>query len=128
MPKYLPFVLAGLLAVGVVIWSVATQRRKRRAQVEALEQLGFQPCPDRKTWLEETVAGIENNRGFRYEVRDPKRLPGEPAVYYYVKMRHRHPDEAAVAEEEILFPLKRPSAAGLLLTVKPSHFRIRVRY
>jgi len=68
-----------------------------------LEQLGFVPCPDKKNWLEETITRIENNRGFSYEVRDPKRLPGEPSVYHYIKMRHKYHDEAAVAEEEILF-------------------------
>jgi hypothetical protein len=37
-------------------------------------------------------------------------------------MRHRDedPDATAVAEEEILFPLKRPCTKGLVLTVKPS--------
>lgn len=119
MPPYLPFVIA-LVVVALVVWSLAGHYRRRQAQKAALAQLGFDPCPDQKGWLEETVTGIENNRAYRYEVRDPKRLRGEPAVYYYVKMRHRHPHEDAMAEEEILFPLKRPSAAGLVLTMKPT--------
>jgi len=117
---YLLVLPVAVVVVGLVVWSIAAQRGKQRAQREALEQLGFRPCPEQKQWLEETVARIENNRGFRYEVLDPKRLPGEPAVYHYVKMRHSDNREDAVAEEEILFPLKRPSGAGLLLTVKPS--------
>lgn len=121
MPDYLPFVLIGLLAVGLLIWSLAAQRRRHRAQKAALEQLGFQPCLDQKSWLEQTVTRIENNRGFRYEVRDPKRLPGEPAVYYYVKIRHQDAhDSVSDSEEEILFPLKRAPASGLVLIVKPS--------
>ncbi len=120
MSTYLLFVVAGLIVVGLVIWSIVRQHRTHKAQKAALEQLGFVPCPDKKGWLEETAARIENTRGFDYEVRDPKRLPGEPAVYHYIKMRSRYADEPAVAEEEILFPLTRPSAAGLVLTVKPT--------
>jgi hypothetical protein len=120
MSSYLPFVVVGLLAVALLIWKVVVQRRAQQDQKSALEQLGFQPCPDRKGWLEETIAQIENNREFTYEVRDPKRLPGEPAVYHYIKMRSRYADEAAVAEEEVLFPVRRSSSAGVVLTVKPS--------
>lgn len=120
MGSYLPFVLAGLLVLGVVMWSVTTHRRKRRAQEDALARLGFAPCLDRKNWLEETVAAIENNRGYRYEVHDPKCLPGGSPLYYYVKRRSCDDHEDSFAEEEILFALKRPSAAGLVLTVKPS--------
>jgi hypothetical protein len=119
MPTYLPFVLA-LVVAGLVVWSLAGHYRRRRARKAALAQLGFDPCPDRKGWLEETVTRIENNRAYRYEVREPKRLRGDPDVYFYVKVRHRHPQEDAMVEEEVLFPLKRPSAAGLFLTMKPT--------
>ena len=122
MTTYLPFLIAGLLAVALIVWSVSAQRGRHRAQKGALEQLGFRPCQDQKTQLEETITRIENNQSFRYEVRNPKQLAGERPVYHYIKMRHRDedPDTPAVAEEEILFPLKRPSAGGLVLTVKPS--------
>ena len=120
MSSYLPFVVVGLIAVGLLLWKIVSQRKAQLGQKLTLEQLGFRPCPDEKSWLEETITRIENNREFSYEVRDPKRMLGEPAVYHYVKMRHRYADEAAVAEEEILFPVKRPSVAGLVLTVKPS--------
>lgn len=120
MTTYLPFIVGALVVAGLVAWSLAGHHRRRQARKAALAQLGFDPCPDRKGWLEETVTRIENNRAYRYEVRDPKRLRGEPAVYFYVKMRHRHPHEDAMAEEEVLFPLKRPSAAGLVLTMKPT--------
>src|SRR5688500_10129126 len=101
MPTYLPFVVVGLIAIALVAWSLTGQHRRRQAQKAALDQLGFHPCPDQKSWLEERVTRIENNRGFRYEVRDPKRLPGEPAVYFYISVRHRHADEHAMAEEKI---------------------------
>jgi hypothetical protein len=120
MSSYLPFVVVGLIAVGLLLWKIVSQRKAQLGQKLTLEQLGFRPCPDEKSWLEETITRIENNREFSYEVRDPERLLGEPAVYHYVKMRHRYADEAAVAEEEILFPVKRQSVAGLVLTVKPS--------
>ncbi len=91
------------------------------AQKDALEQAGFRPCLDQKLWLEETVTRIENNRGYRYQVRDPKRLAGDRPVYFFVKVRGRRFDRDEVfAEEEILFPLKRPSGDHLVLTVKPS--------
>jgi hypothetical protein len=120
MEMSLWLVLAALVIIGLVAWGVAAQRGKHIARKAALAQLGFRPCPEQRQWLEETVTRIENNHGFRYEVRDPKRLPGEPAVYYYVKRRHRDIGEESVAEEEILFPLTRRSADGLVLTVKPS--------
>ena len=87
---------------------------------QALERLGFQRCPEEKHRLEETITALENNRGYRYEVRDARRLEGRSPVYYYVKIRHGGVDDQAVAEEEILFPLRRPSASGLVLVVKPS--------
>ena len=119
MPAYWPIALVGLVAVGLLLWTVTAQRRRDRAQRSLAEQAGFRPCPERKTWLEETITRIECNRGFRYEVRDPKRLEREPAVYYYIKVRHSD-EQIPLVEEEILFPLKRQSAAGLVLTVKPS--------
>lgn len=120
MSSYWPLVVVGLIAVVLLIWKIVSQRKARLDQKLTLDQLGFRPCPDEKSWLEETITRIENNREFSYEVRDPKRMPGEPAVYHYVKMRHRYADEPPFVEEEILFPVKRSSVAGLVLTVKPS--------
>lgn len=124
MPTYmiLILILAGLLVVGLSFRGIAGHRRRREAHRVAVERLGFRPCPEEKSRLEQTVTRIENNSGYRYEVRDPSRLAGEPTVYYYIKRRHRDPREDAFAEEEILFSLKRPSAGGLVLTVKPSSF------
>lgn len=120
MSSTLLFALLGLLAVSLVVWSVTAQRRRHQAQERDVERLGFSPCLDRKQWLEDTVAGIENNQGVRYSVRDPKWLAGVSPVYYYVKWRNSSADEHSVAEQEILFAVKRPSQAGLVLMVKPS--------
>ena len=120
MFTFLLFVLVGVVAVGLLLWRLATARGRSLTQRAAIEQLRFRACLDQKAWLEETVTRIENNRGFRYEVRDPKRWSGEPPVYCYIKMRHRYGHEDAVAEEEILFPLKRPPAGALVLMVKPT--------
>ena len=121
MPTPVLLVLIGLVVVALVVWAVTADRRKKRARIAALEQLGFRPCPEQKTWLEERISYIENNRGFRYEVREPRRLAGEQAIYYYVKKRHSDEDERVpMVEEEILFRLKQPAKGGLVLTVKPS--------
>lgn len=120
MPTYLPFVLVAVVFLILLVWSITAQVKRHRAQKAALEQLGFKPCPEQKSWLEETVTRIENNKGDRYEVREPKRLAGEPAVYYYIKIRHGDSEDIPLTEEVILFPLKRPSADGLILIIKPS--------
>ena len=120
MSAYWPIILIGVVALALLIWSLVAQRGRNQAQKAELQQLGFQPCPEQKAWLEETVTRLEQNREFRYEVRDPKRLPGQPAVYFYVKVRHGDSEDQPLVEEQILFPLKRPSAAGVLLAVKPS--------
>jgi hypothetical protein len=120
MPTSLLIALVAVVVVGLVVRSLVGHYRRQRAQKAELEQLGFQPCPDRKAWLEETVTRIENTRGFNYEVKDSKHIPGEAAIYHYVKLRHRYHDEPAMTEEELLFPVTRPSAAGLILTIKPS--------
>ena len=121
MPSLLFLVIAGAAAVALLFyWGVTAQSRKHLAREQALTRMGFSPCPDREAWLEETVTGIENNREYRYEVRDPKCLSGTSPVYYYIKRRYHHGHEDSYVEEEILFALKRPSAAGLVLVVKPS--------
>ena len=119
MPAY-GWVLVGLLVLALVVWSVSDSYRKERARRLLLDRAGFQPCPEERERLERIVTGIENNKGHRYEVKEPRRLPGEPAIYYYVKTRHDDGDHPPMVEEELLFPLKRSSAAGLELVVKPS--------
>jgi hypothetical protein len=121
VPAYWPIVLVGFVAAGLLLWTVTAQRRRDRVQRGIVEQAGFRPCPEEKDRLEETIARLENDRGSRYEVRDPKRLAGEPAVYHCISVRHAdHREGDPLAEETVLFPLKLQSAAGLVLTVKPS--------
>jgi hypothetical protein len=115
------WVLVGLLVLALVAWAISDTYRKERARRLALDRLGLEPCPGERARLEEIVMRLEHNRGYRYEVREPRRVPGEPAIYYYVKARHHDAgDDPPMVEEELLLPLKRPSAAGLVLVVKPS--------
>lgn len=120
MSEYWPLILIGAVALALLVWSLMAQYGRNQAQKAELQQLGFQPCPGQKAWLEEKVMRMEQNREFRYEVRDPKRMPGEPEVYFYVKVRHGDTKDQPLVEEEVLFPLKQPSPAGVLLVVKPS--------
>jgi hypothetical protein len=115
-------VLAAVAAASLIARAVASHRARVRAAREALEAIGFRACPDQKAWLEETIARIENNKGFHYVVKDPMRLGNDPAtsVYHYTKVRNDSDRENPVAEDEVLFPLKRPSAAGLSLVMKPA--------
>jgi len=118
MLTYAPIALAGLLLAGLIVWSVMARRRSSHDTTRALEALGFSPCPDRKEWLEQTVARLEDDSDVRYEVRHPKWLAGESPVYYYE--RHADTDEDSSAEEQVLCAVKRPSAEGLVLIVKPT--------
>jgi hypothetical protein len=117
---YVPFILIALTVVGLVIWRVVVRQMTAQSYRSAFGQINHRPCPDQTRWLEEIVTGIEQVPGYRFEVRDPKRWSAEPTIYSYRKLRHRSSDEEVVAEEEILFPLKRSSEAGLVLTLKPS--------
>jgi hypothetical protein len=119
VPTY-GWVLVGLLVVALVAWTVSDSYRRERARRRALDQAGFQHCPEERARLEEVVARIANKAGYRYEVREPRRLPGEPTAYYFVQARHDEGEGPDLAEEVLLFPLKRPSPAGLVLVVKPS--------
>jgi hypothetical protein len=115
------FVLGGVLAFVLVSWGVRVHLARQQARNTELQRLGFTPCADRKGWLEETITAMERNQGYRYEVREPRRLAGAREVYYFKSRRHGNDsDDEAFDEEAILFPLKRPSTQGLLLAVKPS--------
>lgn len=121
MPTYVFFVLGGLLAFIVVSLGIRAHRDKQQTKNTELQRIGFSLCVDRKGWLEETITAMERNKGYRYEVRNPRRLTGAREVYYYTKIRHGDDsDHHPFVEEAILFPLKRASTEGLLLVVKPS--------
>ncbi|MGH7468938.1 MAG: hypothetical protein ACRENP_13370 [Longimicrobiales bacterium] len=123
MSTYVIFVLVALVLAGLTFWSISATRARRQTEQTAREKLGFRPCDLEKSKLEEIVTRIENNRNYRYEVRKPLRwagASGDRQVYSYVKVRHGEPDDDAYAEEELLVPLKRRSAGGLVLTLKPT--------
>lgn len=121
MPTYVYFVLGGLVAIILMGWGVRVHREKQQARETELRRLGFRPCLEKKSWLEETITAMERNEGYRYEVSDPRRLAGGREVYYYTKIRHGNSvGDDAFIEEDILFPFQRPSTQGLVLVVKPS--------
>lgn len=122
MSDYMPIVVIAVVAVGLFIWTMAVRGARLRRNTAALLQLGLRSCPEETDWLRETVSRVENNAGFRYEIRDPMRSSREPKYYFYVKIRHRdaHVDTPSVALEEILFPVERRRLGPLALTVKPS--------
>ena len=58
--------------IGLVAYGRVAQRRRNRAQEQGFQRLGFTSCPEKREWLEEVVIAIENTRGYRYEVWNPK--------------------------------------------------------
>jgi hypothetical protein len=120
VPSYAPAVVVVTLAVGLILWGAINQGTRRKALASALQQLGFLPCPERKAWLEETINRLQGIGDYPYIVQNPRRLPGNLEVYYYVKFRPLPRHQSASPQEELMFPLKRASTAPLVLTVKPS--------
>ena len=116
-------VIVGTLIVGLFVWLIVRQRAQASAERAALERFGFRPCPDKQSWLDETVARLESNSRYTFSVHDPLQLDHNPAVYYYSKTRTRQlhtSEDNPLKVEEILFPLKRRSTDGVMLIVKPS--------
>ena len=124
MLEYWPLLLVGVFFAIMAVWRALALRGTREALEANLRTHGFVACPEELGALQEIVARIENSPECRYEIRDPKRLHGTPGVYAYVRVRHSLssadsnvlPDE----EDQLLLPLKRSSAGGLVLVVKPS--------
>jgi hypothetical protein len=123
MPDSRTLLLAAIVAVAIALtaWAVTAHRRQQRQLREALERAGFRPCPLEKGTLEAIVSQVVNDKDHRYRVEQPQRIPGEPAVYFYVKVRDRGgSDDQARASQELLFHLKRSPRGAALLFVKPS--------
>ena len=115
-------VLAAVVLVAALVGGglLAAHRRGRQAREALLERLGFRPCPGEKRALTEILTRVTRDSQHHYEVEEPRRLRGDPPVYYYVKLRHGGASEARDAGEEILFRLRRRSKSGVVLVVKPS--------
>lgn len=121
MGEFWPLILIAVVVVVLVGWKLAAQGGRVRATKAAAERAGFAPCPDEKAFLEERVAALENNRAYRYDVRNPRRTPTQPPVYFYEKQRQRgHSDTDLTLEREILFELRRPARSPIVVVVKPS--------
>jgi hypothetical protein len=119
MLELLPFLLFGLAFVGLVVWLTLKDRAAGAARRRKLAELGFVPCPERAGFLAETVAQLENNSEYRYSVEDPMQAPlGEQTAHHYSKSRSR--SGQIVVADELLFPLKRSSSAGVVVFVKPT--------
>jgi len=119
MLELLPFLIFGLAFVGLVVWLMLKDRKAGAARRRELAALGFAPCPEQSDFLAETVTQLENNSEYRYSVENPMQAPlGRQHAYYYSKSRRR--SGQIVVAEELLFPLKRSSSAGVVVFVKPS--------
>jgi hypothetical protein len=118
-----PWVVAAvvLAVVALAVWTFTAHRKQQKALQGLLDRLGFTPCPNEKAALEALVKRLVNDRDHQYEVEQPRRLQGEPAVYYYVKVRDSdRTEKERDAGDELLFRVRRRSNAGLVLVVKPS--------
>jgi len=123
MPESNAVVLGGvvLVAIALAVWVFTAHRKQRKAQEERLDRVGFRPCPDEKSTLEALANRVKNDKDHQYRVEQPRRLAGEPVIYYYVKARDRQQaDDERHACEELLFRVRRQSDAGVVLVVKPS--------
>jgi len=110
-----------LVVVALAAWTFTAHRKRQKALQELLARVGFRPCPEEQSTLEALVNRLVNDRDHHYRVEQPRRLPGEPAIYYYVKVRDaRGPDDQRDAGEELLLRVRRRSSAGVMLAVKPS--------
>jgi hypothetical protein len=117
--ELLPFVLFGVAFVGVAAWAIARGRADAAARVRTLVAMGFAPAPADAETLAAEVARHENNSEYRYCVAEPMRasVEGRP-VWFYAKERARQGQ--VVSAHELRFPLRRPSAEGLVLFYKPT--------
>lgn len=117
--QLLPFLLFGIAFVAVVAWAVARGRADAAARARTLVAMGFAPAPSAAESLAAEVAVHENNSEYRYRVSEPMRasIEGQP-VWFYAKERARQ--GSVVAAHELRFPLRRPSAEGLVLFYKPT--------
>lgn len=119
MLVYVAITIVAALVVVVIIKAIQSQGTVSMGLKQAATAAGFQACPEEAAKIQEIVTRIEGNPKYLYRIEKPQRRGSEP-VYFYVKRRDAQDQEHAIAEEEILFPLKRRTAAGLLLVVKPS--------
>ena len=118
-----PLVIAAVVlgVAALAAWVFLAHRKQQRAQQERLDRLGFRPCPEEKGTLEALVNRLVNDKDHHYTVEQPRRLQGEPAIYYFVKRRDKSDsDDQGDAGEELLFRVRRRSNAGVALAVKPS--------
>jgi hypothetical protein len=117
--QFLPFILFVVAFATLVVWAVAKSRASAAARDRTLVAMGFAPAPGDAETLAAEVARHENNAEYSYRVSEPMRaaVDGNP-VWFYAKERARH--GSVVSAHELRFPLRRPSAEGLVLFYKPT--------
>jgi len=117
--ELLPFVLFGVAFAAVVAWAVAKGRAAAALRARTLGEIGFTPASSDAETLAAELARHENNSEYRYAVLEPMRtrIDGRP-VWFYTKERARQ--GWTVSAYEFRFPLRRPSAEGLVLFYKPT--------
>jgi len=117
--ELLPFILFGVAFAAVVAWAVTKGRGRAAARVRTLVTMGFAPAPADAETLAEEVSRHENNSEYRYRVSEPMRASVHgKSVWFYAK--ERATQGSIVSAHEFRFPLRRPSAEGLVLFYKPS--------
>ena len=114
-----PFILFGVAFAAVVAWAVTKGRADAAARARTLVTMGFAPAPSDAETLAAEVARHENNSECRYRVSEPMRASVHgKSIWFYAK--ERATQGSLVSAHEFRFPLRRPSAEGLVLFYKPS--------
>ena len=119
MEPIVPAVIAGIVGV-LVVYSIFHGAAQRRATRIALERLGFRACPDETERILEGLRCIGGDPELSCDVRDPRKLDDRTPIYHFTKVLPRGKGHDPVTEQEILFPLRRPSREGCVLVVKPT--------
>jgi len=117
--ELLPFILFAVVFAAVVVVALAKGRGHTAARARTLSEMGFAPASEDAESLAAEVARQENDSEYRYRVSEPMRatVDGKP-VWFYTKERSRQ--GWTVSAFEFRFPLRRPSAEGLVLFYKPT--------
>jgi len=117
--EFLPFILFGAAFAAVVAWAIGKGRVAAAARVRTLAESGFAPASSDAETLAAELVRHENNSEYRYAVVEPMRATVDcKPVWFYTKERARQ--GWTVSAYEFRFPLRRPSAEGLVLFYKPT--------
>lgn len=107
-----------VLVTGAIAATVRRTRAARAAEAERLFQAGFRECPGEAGVLAGVVGQLHGSE--RLEIRRPwkRATSGEP-VYWYEVRSESGSERTAVAADEFLCTLLRPSPEPCVLYLKP---------